>query len=255
MEPDEKYESVLSEFDSIEKNFKIVQKNINNIKKLIESLLMKTKESKKKLKNIGVADLIDLPEELRKSVLNVMKFGKATVDQVISRTKRERNLEQGYLEALVAMEYLIKEPADKNGKIKYRLGLGKRKSRVSDDIWKVIIKDSVEMVQFITKMEIEKAQLKIYDIDEMMQMAPQAQADLTKIKDEIEMSVLKINGTEKVFDSQLPATLSALLVQLDVNAETVVAEVDGRIVERSGFDKTELHSGQAIELIRFVPGG
>ena len=69
------------------------------------------------------------------------------------------------------------------------------------------------------------------------------------------MNVLKINGAEKEFESSLPATLAALLVQLDVNAETVVAEVDGRIVERSKFDKTELHSGQAIELIKFVPGG
>lgn len=186
MDSDDKYKSVLSEFDSIEKNFKVVQENINNIKKMIESLLMKTEQSKKKLKNIGIADLIDLPEELRKSVLNVMKLGKATVDQVVGRTKREKNLEQGYLEALVAMEYLVKEPSDADGSVKYRLGLGKRKSRVSDDIWKVLIKDSVEMVQFITKMEIEKAQLKIYDIDEMMQMAPQAQADLNKIKDEID---------------------------------------------------------------------
>jgi thiamine biosynthesis protein ThiS len=69
------------------------------------------------------------------------------------------------------------------------------------------------------------------------------------------MNVLKINGTEKTFDSELPDTLAALLEQLSVNAETVVAEVDGRIIERSGFDKTELHSGQAIELVRFVPGG
>jgi len=69
------------------------------------------------------------------------------------------------------------------------------------------------------------------------------------------MSVLKINGTEKVFDSGLPDSLAALLEQLDVNAETVVAEVDGRVIERGEFDKTELHSGQAIELVRFVPGG
>ncbi len=69
------------------------------------------------------------------------------------------------------------------------------------------------------------------------------------------MNVLKINDTEKKFESDLPATLDRLLEQLNVNAETVVAEVDGRIIERSEFDKTKLHSGQTIELIRFVPGG
>lgn len=69
------------------------------------------------------------------------------------------------------------------------------------------------------------------------------------------MNVLKINGTEKKFDLPLPATLAELLEQLNVNAETVVAELDGRIVERSEFDKTKLQSGQNIELVRFVPGG
>ena len=69
------------------------------------------------------------------------------------------------------------------------------------------------------------------------------------------MNVLKINGTEKEFESALPETLARLLKQLNLNAETVVAEIDGRIIERSEFDKTKLQSGQSIELIRFVPGG
>ena len=80
---------------------------------------------------------------------------------------------------------LKKDVNEKDGSTRYKLGIGKRKSKVSDDIWKILIKDSMEMVQFITKMEIEKAQLKIYDIDEMLQMAPQAQADLDRIKEEI----------------------------------------------------------------------
>ncbi|MHA1131197.1 MAG: hypothetical protein ACTSQI_17215 [Candidatus Helarchaeota archaeon] len=185
MESDENIKSLLAEFDTIEENFKTVQSSIINIKKMIEGILLKTEESKKKLKNIGIADLLDLPEELRKSVLSIMKIGGGTVDQVVERTKREKNLEKGYLEALVAMEYLKKETDGKDGSARYKLGLGKRKSKVSDDIWKVLIKDSLEMVQFITKMEIEKAQLKIYDIDEMLQMAPQAQGDLNKIKQEI----------------------------------------------------------------------
>lgn len=185
MEPDGKIKSLLAEFDSIEDNFKTVQQNINNIKKMIEAILMKTEESKKKLKNIGVADLLELPEELRKSVLTIMKLGGGTVEQVVERTKRESGLEKGYLEALVAMEYLKKETSEKDGSQLYRLGLGRSKSKVSDDVWKILIKDSMEMVQFITKMEIEKAQLKIYDIDEMLQMAPQAQEDLNRIKNEI----------------------------------------------------------------------
>ena len=69
------------------------------------------------------------------------------------------------------------------------------------------------------------------------------------------MAVLRINGKEKVFDGSLPATLSELLRTLKVDAATVVAEVDGEIIEREKFDSFYLKEGQSIELVRFVPGG
>lgn len=70
------------------------------------------------------------------------------------------------------------------------------------------------------------------------------------------MDVLKINGIEKEFaDGLLPAALDKVLKQLGVEAATVVAEVDGQIVERDNFATTMLNKGQSVELIRFVPGG
>ena len=70
------------------------------------------------------------------------------------------------------------------------------------------------------------------------------------------MEVLNINGVEKEFpDEGLPKTLSELLEHLDIKAATVVAEIDGKIIERNKFGKSHLHSGQDIELIRFVGGG
>jgi sulfur carrier protein len=68
-------------------------------------------------------------------------------------------------------------------------------------------------------------------------------------------AVLKINGTEKTFDGGLPATLSELLAKLEIDAATVVAEIDGKIVERQNFAQTELKDQMGIELIRFVGGG
>jgi thiamine biosynthesis protein ThiS len=68
-------------------------------------------------------------------------------------------------------------------------------------------------------------------------------------------AVLKINGTEKTFDEGLPSNLSELLTILEIDAATVVAEIDGRIIERKDFDKTTLNEAQSIELIRFVGGG
>lgn len=68
------------------------------------------------------------------------------------------------------------------------------------------------------------------------------------------MEKIKINGAEKEF-GELPANLAELLERLKVDASTVVAEVDGEIIERSRFSQTALKQGQAVELIRFVPGG
>jgi sulfur carrier protein len=69
------------------------------------------------------------------------------------------------------------------------------------------------------------------------------------------MNTLKINGETKQFDGELPETLSQLLATLKVDEATVVAEIDGTIIERAKFAATKLCESQKIELIRFVGGG
>jgi len=70
------------------------------------------------------------------------------------------------------------------------------------------------------------------------------------------MKSLKVNGVERQFDpDEMPGTLSALLDALGVGANAVVAEVDGRIVRRDEFHRTELQDGQQIELIKLMGGG
>ncbi len=67
---------------------------------------------------------------------------------------------------------------------------------------------------------------------------------------------LKINGVDKEFsDDRIPENLSELLDDLEISQATVVAEIDGRIIERKEFDRTPVQPGQAIELVRFVGGG
>ena len=67
---------------------------------------------------------------------------------------------------------------------------------------------------------------------------------------------LKINGKEQQFTGdKMPGVLSALLDMLGIDQATVVAEIDGEIVERKDFSNKELRDGQKIELIRFVGGG
>ena len=70
------------------------------------------------------------------------------------------------------------------------------------------------------------------------------------------MHTLKINGAEKKFpDEGLPETVAQLLDLLNINQATVVAEIDGEIVERKNFTETRISPNQSIELVRFVGGG
>ncbi|MHC4912353.1 MAG: sulfur carrier protein ThiS [Planctomycetota bacterium] len=70
------------------------------------------------------------------------------------------------------------------------------------------------------------------------------------------MEAVKVNGVERQFPTgQLPATVARLLEQLHIEAATVVAEIDGEIIQPEKFAETQLRTGQAIELVRFVPGG
>jgi thiamine biosynthesis protein ThiS len=70
------------------------------------------------------------------------------------------------------------------------------------------------------------------------------------------MGLLKINGKEQTFpDNKMPATIADLLRHLGVDSTTIVAELEGQIIERKSFSITPLRTGQTIELVRFVPGG
>jgi len=70
------------------------------------------------------------------------------------------------------------------------------------------------------------------------------------------MMALQVHGVERQFAAdRMPGTLTALLDALGVGTDAVVAEVDGRIVRREEFARTEIRDGQQIELIRLMGGG
>jgi len=50
-------------------------------------------------------------------------------------------------------------------------------------------------------------------------------------------------------------TLVTLILDLDLNPDTVVVECDGKIVKRDDYDTLVLTEGNVIELVRFVGGG
>jgi sulfur carrier protein len=69
-------------------------------------------------------------------------------------------------------------------------------------------------------------------------------------------TLLHINGEQRQFQKgSFPSTIGDLLNTLDIAPETVVAELEGQIIEKKNFNSTQLHPGQKIELVRFVGGG
>jgi len=61
------------------------------------------------------------------------------------------------------------------------------------------------------------------------------------------------NGEQRAVARDI--TLSDLVASFELNPQTLVAEVNGQIIEHTGFGGRELRKGDRIELIRFVGGG
>ena len=50
-------------------------------------------------------------------------------------------------------------------------------------------------------------------------------------------------------------TIEKLILNLDLNPDTVVVECDGNIVLREGYNDHVIQEDSSLELIRFVGGG
>jgi sulfur carrier protein len=61
------------------------------------------------------------------------------------------------------------------------------------------------------------------------------------------------NGETKEITSN--TTLVNFIKEMELNPDTVVAECDGRIINRDEYDSLVLQDGNVLELIRFVGGG
>lgn len=61
------------------------------------------------------------------------------------------------------------------------------------------------------------------------------------------------NGEQKNLEQQM--TLNDLVLSMDLNPQSLVAEVNGKIVEHGQFPELMLQNGDRVELIRFVGGG
>jgi thiazole synthase len=52
-----------------------------------------------------------------------------------------------------------------------------------------------------------------------------------------------------------PLTITALLVQLGVDARRVAVEHNLNVIKKASYDATEIHDGDQVEIVNFVGGG
>ena len=95
------------------------------------AIINKPKETKT-LSALDVMSMFDVPDEMRKTLTSLIRLGPSEVEKISERTKREVDLEKGYLMVLINLGYIDKQVKD--GKDIYRAVLGKKKSKLSDHL-------------------------------------------------------------------------------------------------------------------------
>jgi sulfur carrier protein len=64
---------------------------------------------------------------------------------------------------------------------------------------------------------------------------------------------ITLNGDR--FDLPSPLTISELLTHLKIDSRRVAVELNLVVLKRARFDTTEVHDGDAVEIVNFVGGG
>ena len=93
---------------------KEVSERIRKIEERLDSLeaimtTMGTTSTKKDQQIINMSDLLTLPSSLQKTVLAVQELQEATASRVAEQTKRDRTVENIYLNQLTRLRYVSKE--------------------------------------------------------------------------------------------------------------------------------------------------
>ncbi len=64
---------------------------------------------------------------------------------------------------------------------------------------------------------------------------------------------ITVNGEKKEFTAL--STITELLLTLSLKPETVVVELNTKIIQPNAYDKSQLAEADSVEIIRFVGGG
>jgi thiamine biosynthesis protein ThiS len=64
---------------------------------------------------------------------------------------------------------------------------------------------------------------------------------------------IRLNGRDQ--DAPEGATIQDLLDDAGLRSARVAVELNGRVVQRAGFERAQLRPGDVIEVVHFVGGG
>ena len=182
---------IKNEINNFEKRFNNIRGIFSDVLEFFGALADKPKETKA-LSSLDLMSMFDVPDQMRKSLTALIRLGPSDVDKITERTKRDADLEKGYLLALQKMGYI--EEIKEEGKIFYKATLARKKSKIADKIWQVLVKDSSEMMTYICKMELEKGELKKMDFEEIQKRVPHVKEDLETVKKSLNQYISTLNS-------------------------------------------------------------
>ena len=64
---------------------------------------------------------------------------------------------------------------------------------------------------------------------------------------------IRLNGDPREIPG--PLSVSALLVQLDIDARRVAVELNLNVVKKAAYDSSLINDGDEVEIVNFVGGG
>ena len=115
-EKDQLLNQILERLKKLEENLKQIQKRVERF----ETRQPPRREQTNQLnaQTIFEIDLMNLPDNLRKTVLALVQLGEASPEEVAERTNRTRGLENIYLNQLERLGYI--EKSKKGRRVYYR---------------------------------------------------------------------------------------------------------------------------------------
>lgn len=103
----ENQQKMLRKLDDLKDTLEGIAKELAALRKGLKTPV----KPRVRLRSTGLSfmELLELPDNLRKTVMAVSELGEATAEDVAEKTGRIRNIESHYLNTLVQMDHLDKK--------------------------------------------------------------------------------------------------------------------------------------------------